>query len=75
MEKLLKSEIPNIVVRNKEITRNPETKQLENKEQTKTFSFGFDKRVIVDGYDTLPYGYRPDTNFNLDILDALLASP
>jgi len=68
MEALIKNEIPQIVVRNNEITRNRGTKQLVNKDQTKTFSFGFDKRVIVDDYDTVPYGYMADTNANLDIL-------
>jgi len=75
MERLIKGEIPNITVQNSEITRNPETKQLVNKEQTKTLSFNFDKRIIVSGYDTVPYGYIEDANINLDILDALLSSP
>ena len=72
MEKLTMGEIQNVKVENKEITRNPETKQLVNKDQIKTFSFGFDKRVIVDNYDSVPYGYIEDANFNLEYLDFVL---
>jgi len=72
MEKLITGEIQNVKVENKEITRNPETKQLVNKDQIKTFSFGFDKRVIVDNYDSVPYGYIEDANFNLEYLDFVL---
>ncbi|VDO12277.1 unnamed protein product [Brugia timori] len=57
MEKLIDSEINRVTVENSEITRDPETKQLVNQMKTKTFSFGFDKRVIRDNYDTVPYGY------------------
>jgi hypothetical protein len=39
------------------ITRDPKTKNIVNKDQTKTFSLGYNKRVIQDNYDTLPYGY------------------
>ena len=39
------------------ITRDPKTKNIVNKDQTKTFSLGYYKRVIQDNYDTLPYGY------------------
>ena len=39
------------------ITRDPKTKNIVNKDQTKTFSLGYNKRAIQDNYDTLPYGY------------------
>ena len=39
------------------ITRDSKTKTLVNKDQAKTFSLGYDKRVI-NNFDKLPYGYR-----------------
>ena len=39
------------------ITRDAKTKTLVNKDQIKTFSLGYDKRVI-NNFNTLPYGYR-----------------
>ena len=39
------------------ITRDAKTKTVVNKDQTKTFALGYNKRVIQDNYDTLPYGY------------------
>ncbi|KAK7601373.1 hypothetical protein V9T40_008814 [Parthenolecanium corni] len=57
MEKLIDSEIRCVSVQDNQITRDPETKELINKILTKRFSFGFDKRVITQDYDTKPYGY------------------
>jgi len=57
MEQLIASEIHSVTVKNEEITRDPKTKQLVNRDQTKTFSFDFDKRIIIDNFDTVPYGY------------------
>ena len=39
------------------ITRNAKTKTIVNQDQRKTFSLGYDKRVMQDNYDTLPYGF------------------
>ena len=72
MEKLIDGVIPNVTVENKEITRDPETKQLVNKDQTKTFSFGFDKRVIMTNFDTVPYGYIEDADYYLNYLQVNL---
>ncbi|KAK7598318.1 hypothetical protein V9T40_006553 [Parthenolecanium corni] len=57
MEKLIDSEIRCVSVQDNQITRDPETKELINKILTKRFSFGFDKRVITQDYNTKPYGY------------------
>lgn len=57
MEKLIDGEIQNVVISDRQITRDQDSKQLVNKEQKKTFSFGFDKRLITDNFDTKPYGY------------------
>jgi hypothetical protein len=46
------------ILRKGAITRDPKTKSIVNKDQTKTFSsLGYNKRVIQDNYDTFPYGY------------------
>ena len=39
------------------ITRDAETKTIVNKDQTKTFALGYDKRVVQSNFDTLPYGF------------------
>ena len=39
------------------ITRDAKTKTIVNKDQTKTFSLGYDKRVVQNNFDTLPYGF------------------
>jgi hypothetical protein len=40
-----------------QITRDTKTKNLINKSVTKKFQFEYDKGVILQNYDTLPYGY------------------
>ena len=39
------------------ITRDPKTKNMINKDQTKKFSLGYNKRIVEDNFETLPYGY------------------
>jgi hypothetical protein len=58
LEKLIDGEIQNVKVTNKQITRDKNSKQLVNKEETKTLTFNFDKRIISGNYDTIPYGYK-----------------
>ncbi|KAK7588176.1 hypothetical protein V9T40_005421 [Parthenolecanium corni] len=57
LEQMIDAEIASVSVTNNEITRDPTTKQLVNKELTKTLSFEFDKRILQTDYDTRPYGY------------------
>ena len=54
MERLIDCEIVRVQVTNKQITCNKKTKQLINEDETKTFSFNFDKRIISEN-NTLPY--------------------
>lgn len=44
-------------VKENAITRDTKTKQLINAYQEKDFKLVYDKRCIVDDYDTVPYGY------------------
>ena len=39
------------------ITRDPKTKTVVNKDQTKMFSLNYNKRIVDDNFDTIPYGY------------------
>ena len=55
---LVKGEISNLQTkRENAITRNAFTNEIVNKDQTKTFSCCYNKRVVLENYDTLPYGY------------------
>ena len=40
------------------ITRDPKTKNVVNRDETKMFSLGYNKRIVNDDYDTVPYGTR-----------------
>ena len=40
------------------ITRDPKTKDVVNRDQTKSFSLGYNKWIVNDDYDTVPYGTR-----------------
>jgi len=48
----------NIELEYNQITRDTLTKTIVNKKVTKKFSFGYDKRIILPDYDTIPYGYN-----------------
>jgi hypothetical protein len=39
------------------ITRDTKTKELLNKIETKEFGFVYDKRVVLENFDTIPFGY------------------
>jgi hypothetical protein len=39
------------------ITRDTKTKELLNKIETKEFGFVYDKRVILENFDTIPFGF------------------
>jgi hypothetical protein len=38
-------------------TESTKTKELLNKIETKEFGFVYDKRVILENFDTTPFGY------------------
>lgn len=58
LEQLIDREVSNIKVQYNQITRDNITKNLVNNAQTKTLSFNFDKRILHDNFDTIPYGYK-----------------
>jgi len=39
------------------IVRNLKTREILSKSESKDYRIVYTKRVIVDNYDTLPYGY------------------
>ena len=40
------------------ITRDSKTKNVVNRDQTKQFSLGYNKRIVINDYDTVPYGTK-----------------
>ena len=58
MNEIIHDPCKTIVINKKNaITRDAKTKMIVNQDQTKTFSLGYDKRVIQHDFDTLPYGF------------------
>ena len=45
------------IVKKGAITPDTKTKTIVNQDQTKTFSLGYDKRVVQSNFDTVPYGF------------------
>ena len=52
-----------VIAKKNAITRDAQTKMIVNQDQTKTFSLGYDKRVVQHDFDTLPYGFQKKNNF------------
>ena len=46
-----------VIEKKNAITRDAKTKTIVNQDQAKTFSLGYDKRVVQNNFDTLPYGF------------------
>ena len=38
------------------ITRDPKTKNVVNRDQTKTLLLNYNKRIVNDNFDMIPYG-------------------
>ena len=58
MTQLVEGEISSIFIERKNaITRDAKTCEIVNKDQHKTFSCNYNKRVVLEDFDTLPYGY------------------
>ena len=59
MEEIIHDPSKTVVIEKKNaITRDAKTKMIVNQDQTKTFSLGYDKRVVQNNFDTLPYGFK-----------------
>ena len=58
MEEIIHDPSKKVVIEKKNaITRDAKTKTIVNQDQTKTFPLGYDKRVVQNNFDTLPYGF------------------
>ena len=57
MERLITGEISQVGTEDYNIVRDKRSKDLQTVHQSKTYGFGFDKRVICEDFDTLPYDY------------------
>ena len=45
-----------VIEKKNAMTRDVKTKAIVNQDQTKTFSLGYDKRIVQDNFSTLPCG-------------------
>ena len=58
MTDLVKGKISNIITKDENaMTRNVLTKKVVNKDQHKTLMCNYNKRVVLENFDTRPYGY------------------
>ena len=58
MEEIIHDPSKTVVIERKNaITRDAKTKTIINHGQMKTFSLGYDKRVVQSNFDTLPHGF------------------
>ena len=57
MNNILEHKDSKISTQYNRITRDTKTKELLNKIETKEFGFVYDKRVILENFDTIPFGY------------------
>ena len=55
---------PETVTEPRRIVRNVKTKNIESREMKKDYMIVFDKRWIVEDFDTLPYGYGTYLNYD-----------
>lgn len=58
MLQMVKGEISQIITERKNaITRDPKRMEIVNKDQLKSLSYEYNKRMVLENYDTVPYGY------------------
>ena len=58
MSQLIKGKIAVITTERKNaITRDAKAVKIVNKDQTKSLSYNYNKRVVQENYDTVPYGF------------------
>ncbi|XP_063909842.1 uncharacterized protein LOC135127329 [Zophobas morio] len=57
MNNILEHKDSKISTQYNRITRDSKTTELLNKIETKEFGFVYDKRVILENFDTIPFGY------------------
>jgi len=57
LEKIIDGELEKIRIEENRISRDQQTKDLFNQDLTKTFEFNFDKQVVLENFDTIPFGY------------------
>ena len=58
MNEIIRDPSKKITIGRKNATKwEAKNKTIVNQDQTKTFALGYNKRVVQDDFDTVPYGF------------------
>src|SRR6266853_2534467 len=54
---VLKGEVDSVIINYTQLKIDGNTSTIVTREQTKEYTFGYNKRQIIENYDTVPYGF------------------